>query len=103
MNLVIPVKLKMKKFFTLFFLLPFFLNAQQVAKYSKILPENELGLRKVELFNGRYGYINQKEKEVIPPVYISISDFNNGVIWAQSEIGNFMFWIPKIPSWCLVI
>ncbi|MBK9511681.1 MAG: WG repeat-containing protein [Cytophagaceae bacterium] len=79
----------MKKFFTLFFLLPFFLNAQQVAKYSKILPENELGLRKVELFNGRYGYINQKEKEVIPPVYISISDFNNGVIWAQSEDRKF--------------
>lgn len=78
----------MKKFLTLFLLIPFLIQAQQDAKYTKVFPENELGLRKVQL-NRLFGYIDDKNKEVVPVAYSYISDFKNGVIYALSSDGKY--------------
>ena len=38
--------------------------------------------------DGKYGFIDTLGQEIIPPIYMEIKDFNQGVAWAYKDWGS---------------
>ena len=67
----------------------FVLLAGSCSKYKQISSYSSDGLTSVQAKDGKWGYIDEKKQEVIPCIYLSVRNFDNGIAVVEKSENEY--------------